>query len=253
MEENKTPEGVFPTELNKIQRRVLGVLSEKAFTTPEYYPLTLKAVMTGCNQKSNRMPHISYSEEQLEEVLDQLREMKLILVVHTAGGRTERYRHQIRHCLNATEPQLAILTELLLRGRQQLGELRSRANRMASIENAAVLREELQGLVAIGLVQASGDLSRRGIEVDHTLYREREGMTMEGQKPENGLTSGSPELVESVSEVEPLGAGVGTISEGLLEEIRLENRELRETVEQLQGEVREISAIVETLRRDLGY
>ena len=121
--------------LTRTQRRVLGVLVEKGLTTPEYYPLTLKALTTGCNQKSNRDPVMT------------LTELGFVGEVHTDGGRAPRYRHYLRHKLTLTEPQIAILTELLLRGRQQLGELRSRASRMVRIENQTELRSELAGLL----------------------------------------------------------------------------------------------------------
>src|SRR5688572_14511906 len=122
-------------ELSRPQRRVLGTLVEKGLTTPEYYPLTLKALTTGCNQKNNRDPVSSYSEDEVAEVLDQLREMGLAAVVHTESGRTERFRHYLRKRFALSEPQVAILTELLLRGPQQLGELRTRASRMVSIDS----------------------------------------------------------------------------------------------------------------------
>src|SRR5688572_25460933 len=84
------------TSLHKVQRRVLGVLIEKGFTTPDQYPLTLKAVTTGCNQKNNRDPLTNYEEADVEQALDGLRELGLAAVVHTESGRTERYRHYMR-------------------------------------------------------------------------------------------------------------------------------------------------------------
>jgi uncharacterized protein YceH (UPF0502 family) len=164
----------FPA-LDRRQRRVLGVLIEKGMTTPEYYPLTLKAVTTGCNQKSNRDPVTSLDEETVLETLEELRELGFTATVHTDGGRAERYRHYIRHRFDLSEPQIAILAELLLRGRQQLGELRSRSSRMTAIESLDILREALGGLMQMDAVRASGDLKRRGIEVDHGLYLDGEG------------------------------------------------------------------------------
>ena len=118
------------TPLSRKQRRVLGVLLEKAFTTPEQYPLTPKAATTGCNQKNNRDPISNYDEETVVQTLDELRERGYVGVLHTESGRTERYRHYLRQRTDLTEPQLAVITELLLRGPQQLGELRTRASRM---------------------------------------------------------------------------------------------------------------------------
>src|SRR3989304_6112713 len=121
MTEEREITGPPITELSKGQRRVLGVLLEKAFTTPEYYPLTLKAVTTGCNQKNNRPPLTNSPEADTQPVLDELRELGLAAVVHTETGRTERFRHYVRKRFSFTEPQLAIFTELLLRGRQSVG------------------------------------------------------------------------------------------------------------------------------------
>ena len=163
-------------ELSKIQRRVLGALMEKAFTTPDQYPLTLKATTTACNQKSNRSPVVGYSENQVQDALDSLREDLLVAEVFTGGGRTPRYRHYMRNKFDFSETQFAIMAELLLRGRQQPGELRTRASRMRKIDSQDELRSELTGLQEMGYVQANGPLDRRGIEVDHTFYLPKEGM-----------------------------------------------------------------------------
>ncbi|MDZ4688899.1 MAG: DUF480 domain-containing protein [Planctomycetaceae bacterium] len=158
------------TPMSRKQRRVLGVLLEKAFTTPEQYPLTLKATTTGCNQKNNRDPVSSYDEDTVHQTLEELRERGFVGCLHTESGRTERYRHYLRHRTDLTEPQLAIITELLLRGPQQLGELRTRASRMVAIDSQDDLRDALQPLSQKNLVRANGPLERRGIEVDHNLY-----------------------------------------------------------------------------------
>ncbi|HUQ70251.1 MAG TPA: DUF480 domain-containing protein [Planctomycetaceae bacterium] len=158
------------TPMSRKQRRVLGVLLEKAFTTPEQYPLTLKATTTGCNQKNNRDPVSSYDEDTVHQTLEELRERGFVGCLHTESGRTERYRHYLRHRTDLTEPQLAIITELLLRGPQQLGELRTRASRMVAIDSQEELRDALQTLAEKNLVRANGPLERRGIEVDHNLY-----------------------------------------------------------------------------------
>ena len=117
MTEDTSPSTDRPAgPLTKPQRRVLGVLIEKAFTTPDAYPLTLKAATTACNQKSNRHPLTNFTEPDVLEVLDQLRELGLAGVVHTESGRTERFRHYMRQRFTFSERQLAVMTELLLRG-----------------------------------------------------------------------------------------------------------------------------------------
>lgn len=163
-------------QISRIQRRVIGVLMEKAFTTPEQYPLTLKALTTGCNQKSNRDPVVACSEDQVQDAIDELREDLMVAEVFTDGGRAPRYRHYMRHKFDFSEAQFAIIAELLLRGRQQPGELRTRASRMVSIPSQDQLREALTSLKEKGFLQANGPLDRRGIEVDHTFYLPKEGM-----------------------------------------------------------------------------
>ena len=174
--DDKTVPG--PHQLTRGQRRVLGVLLEKAFTTPDAYPLTVKACTSGCNQKNNRDPVTNYSEEQVREILDELREVGVAAVVHTDGGRAERFRHYMRKRYPFSEVQLAVITELLLRGRQQPGELRTRASRMVPIDSQEILKTALTELLAQGFLQANGPLDRRGVEVDHTYYLEGENQKL---------------------------------------------------------------------------
>jgi hypothetical protein len=259
---DQSPVGEFPpvTELSKSQRRVLGVLSEKAFTTPEYYPLTLKATASGCSQKSNRSPVASYTEDDVQETLQELREFGLAGVVHTASGRTERFRHYLRHRLTLSEPQLAILTELLLRGRQSLGELRSRASRMVPIESLGTLRDELRGLIDLRLAQASGQLERRGIEVDHDLYRAGEGEQFPPTEQAAPAASPAPTAVErSVSPSESRMAAPPSVSddraarlETEIERLRNDNRTLRDDIETLREKVDGMQSTVDELRLLLG-
>ncbi len=164
--------------LSKAHRRVLGVLVEKGITTPEYYPMTLKALTAACNQKSNRMPLTEYSEDDVLQTIDELRDLGLAAVVHTESGRTERYRHYVRKQFPWNEAQLAILIELWLRGRQSLGDLRSRASRMHAIDSLEQLREELRSLLEQGFVQANGPLTSRGVEVDHNFYKPSENQML---------------------------------------------------------------------------
>src|SRR5215469_6781151 len=170
------------TSLSAAQRRVLGTMIEKALTVPESYPLTLKALTTGCNQKSARHPITNYEEADVEETLGELRELGLAAVVHTESGRTERFRHYVRRRFSTlSEPQVAILGELLLRSRQSIGDLRGRASRMApagSLDSLEQLRTELAGLMELKLAQSDGPLERRGIEIDHNLYQPQEGRVM---------------------------------------------------------------------------
>lgn len=241
-----------PKELTKGQRRVLGVLVEKAITTPDQYPLTLKALTAGCNQKSNRDPVTNYTEETVEQYLDELRELGLVACLHTESGRTERFRHYVRKRYPFTEPQLAILTELWLRGRQQLGELRTRASRMAPIDTQEQLRAELTALMEQGYVQSNGPLERRGVEVDHGFYPASEGKRLEPR--------GAEEFVDD----EPAGATARPSSRTSIDDDRvnalessvrgleISNRELLSEVASLKEQLTELATVVGDLRRALG-
>jgi uncharacterized protein YceH (UPF0502 family) len=240
-------------ELKAAQRRVLGVLLEKAFTTPEVYPMTLKALVAGCNQKSNRSPLVTYDGDRIEDIVEELRELGLLGVIHTHSGRTERYRHYMRKRYQFSEPQLAILTELLLRGRQTMGELRSRANRMVAIDDLGTLRPELQDLLDRGYVQASGSLERRGIEVDHAFYLSSESnssLSMTGDSQPQTVSSStrvensSPPAAPSAVQSSDNEIVVDAIKRDIAE-LREENRELRSMLEEFQSEF-------EDFRRRLG-
>lgn len=221
-----------PRQLSRPQRRLLGVLIEKAFTTPEQYPLTLKSATAGCNQKSNREPVTNYTEEQVQRFLDELRSQGLVAVVHTESGRTERFRHYTRKAYPFTEPQLAIIGELLLRGRQQPGELRTRASRMVPIDSQEQLRSELASLLERGYIQANGPLDRRGVEVDHGFYQPDEGRTL----------SASPSGASDVEEAPAAAASRSTPDVSALEG----------RVAALEATVSELTESLHALKRELG-
>ncbi len=148
--------------LSLIERRILGVLIEKQKTskTADSYPLTLNALVTGCNQKSNREPVLDLDEVEVEEGLTALQ--KKGLVERVTGGRAERFKHKLYEAWTKNGPELAVLAELLLRGPQTKGDLRGRAGRMDSIETLDVLDTILKPLVARRLVVFLGDPERRG-------------------------------------------------------------------------------------------
>ena len=134
-------------ELSPDESRVLGVLVEKATTTPEQYPLSLNAVVNGANQKNNRDPVMTMDEGAAFEALEGLRAKGLVVRVDMAGSRVNKYRHQAGEALHVRAAELAILAELLLRGPQTLGELRGRASRMHPLESLDVVRNMLRALV----------------------------------------------------------------------------------------------------------
>ena len=137
--------------LDAFERRVLGVLIEKAKTTPDQYPLSLNALVTGCNQKSNRDPVMTVDEEQVMRAVAGLRQCGAMAEVF-GSGKIPRYRHLAYEWLGVEKEELAILGELLLRGEQTEGDLRGRASRMDPIADLDVLRGHLDRLAGRGLV-----------------------------------------------------------------------------------------------------
>lgn len=118
--------------LNDTEARVLGCLIEKQLTTPEYYPLSLNALLLACNQKNNRDPVVSYDDKAVVRGLDGLREKKLIWMVHSTGSRVPKYEHRLPETLPLPADQVAVLCLLLLRGPQTAGEIRGRSGRLHS-------------------------------------------------------------------------------------------------------------------------
>ena len=115
-------------ELTPIEERILGCLIEKEMATPEYYPLTLNALLNACNQKSNRFPVMALDTETVERTLYELRvEHKLVVEVTSSASRVPKYRHNIGEHWHFSPAKMAILCELLVRGPQTPGDLRSRS------------------------------------------------------------------------------------------------------------------------------
>lgn len=253
---DSTSELIPLKELSRKQRRVLGVLLEKAFTVPDQYPMTPKAITTGCNQKNNRDPISNYTEDDVLDVLNELQKIGFVGCLHTEGGRTERYRHYMRHRTKLTEQQLAIITELLLRGRQQLGELRTRASRMVAIDSQESLRQALQGLIEQEMVLANGQLERRGIEVDHNLYPSGENhdrLTMLADEPDPEPAP-APRMAAAPS-YQPQPEPRTSHDTGAADRIgALESqvRELKDELASVRSEFRDVLDRFEDLRRQLG-
>jgi len=157
-----------PPPLPLRQRRILGVLMEKARTTPDAYPLTLNSLVSGCNQKSNRHPLMDLTPEQVEDDLEKMRAAGLVAEVQ-GNGRVAKYRHFGYDYMKVKGAEAAVMTELLLRGEQTAGELRTRASRFEPIADLGTLQNLLDALMARGLVVALSPAGR-GQLLTHNLY-----------------------------------------------------------------------------------
>jgi len=137
----------MPTTLTDIETRVLGSLIEKQVTTPEYYPLTLNALTLACNQKNNRNPVTSYSESQVSEAIESLREKNLTYVFYGSTSRVPKYKHVMPEVMHLTAPETALMCVLMLRGPQTVGELRGSASRLHEFSSLEEVEETLNGLI----------------------------------------------------------------------------------------------------------
>jgi len=133
-------------QLSEIEVRVLGALVEKETTTPEYYPLSLNALVNACNQKSNRDPVLTLQEDSVRQALRSLSDQAL---VRSAGGdsRVAKYEHRLNELFNFHRHEIAVLCVLLLRGPQTPGELRTRAERMYAFEDLESVHSALNLLM----------------------------------------------------------------------------------------------------------
>jgi uncharacterized protein YceH (UPF0502 family) len=132
--------------LNDREVRILACLIEKEMTTPEYYPLSLNSLTNACNQKSNRNPVVSYDESDVAHGLDSLQEKGLVRKTLTPGSRVSKYLHAILDRFDLSRQEMAVLCELMLRGPQTVGEVRSHTERMSVFESPEEVEKTLQGL-----------------------------------------------------------------------------------------------------------
>jgi uncharacterized protein YceH (UPF0502 family) len=121
--------------LNDVEVRVLGCLIEKETTTPEYYPLSLNALTNACNQSSNRYPVVHFDEQTVAGAIDALRQKQFVHIVHRDDARVVKYRHVIAEKLGIDTKEIAVMSVLMLRGAQTVGEIRTRTNRMFDFES----------------------------------------------------------------------------------------------------------------------
>ena len=217
--------------LNAHEARVLGVLVEKAFTTPDQYPLSLNALTNGCNQKSNRAPVTDYSEAEVTVALTGLRHKHLAGASLGAGSRVERWRHNAQEGLKVGERALAVLAELLLRGPQAPGELRTRCNRMRSVPSQEDLAQVLAELEGLGMVERirGGRADRWG----QTLCPESGPAAGEGSGTDGAAPAGGASGSAATAGTAPTAAPSAPPAPGLEERVARLERQLAQLAEQL--------------------
>ena len=228
--------------LERNDRRVVGVLVEKAKTTPDNYPLTLNSLLNGANQKSNRSPQMQLDEEHVFDSLERLRKLKAVAEVQ-GDGRAPKFRHLLYDWLGVDKYELAVMAELLLRGAQTLGELRGRAARMEPIAGISELRPIIDSLYAKGLLLYLTPPGR-GCIVTHALYQERE---LEKLRTEHGNMNVEVPVAAPVSAPAETPATRCTRNDPKSDEdgsLRKEVADLRAIVKLLRSDLEEVQSKV---------
>ena len=194
-------------ELSPDEARVLGVLIEKATTTPEQYPLSLNAIVNGANQKNNRDPVTAMTEDAAFAAVEGLRGKGLAVRVDQASARVQKYKHHAVETLHVRTGEAAILAELLLRGPQTLGELRGRASRMAPIETLDAVKELVRALsdrsepLVKEIPPHPGSRAERFVQLLCPTLHPVDGGAAAVSAPVAN-TSGAPNLVDRVAKLE---------------------------------------------------
>lgn len=214
--------------LSLLETRVLGVLAEKERTVPDTYPMTLNALVAGCNQKTSRDPLLNATETEVQAAVDSLKGMSL--VIESSGGRVARYTHNIERVLQIPRQSTALLAVLMLRGSQTAGELRINCERLHKFEDISAVEGFLHELASRPAGALVAELPR--------LPGTREARWMHvlsGDAPSHVTGDGAPSVA----------AHSETVSTG-------EIAALKANVARLQGEVDELKAVVEKLCAELG-
>lgn len=208
----------IPRTLDAVETRVLGCLMEKQLATPEYYPLTMNALVAAANQKSNREPVMELPEQDLQRALDRLQDEKLVWKV--VGGRAVRYDHNLDTVWHLNRSEKALLTLLFLRGPQTAGELRGRSDRLQQFDSIGQVEETLRDMAS------------------HSEPLVRQLQRRPGQKEERWATTAGGDVIESPIIEAPIAAVGG--------------EPLSARVSRLESRIEELERLLAELRSKLG-
>jgi uncharacterized protein YceH (UPF0502 family) len=225
--------------LSPEEARVLGCLLEKERTTPDAYPLTMNALLSACNQSTNRSPVVSYREDTVEVALDQLRERGFVRRGVYPGSRVIKYKHVLGEALGVDESELALLGVLLLRGPQTPGELKGRTERLHAFSDVVELQDTLERLFSRDEPLAQ----RLGREPGQKEARVRELLTDPSgdvtAEPDEGTVVWKPDPAATPAVANAPGGGEGDAA-------------LVERLVALEAEVTRLRRDLEVLRDSLG-
>ncbi|MDG2083330.1 MAG: DUF480 domain-containing protein [Planctomycetota bacterium] len=224
--------------LDAQEQRVIGVLIEKSLATPQYYPLTLNQVVTACNQKSNRDPVVSMMEDEVDAILSRLARRAMTTQVFVSGSRAGKWRQELTSELELDGPSMAVLAELLLRGAQTVGELRTRASRMKAIADMGELNRVLEGLA-----QHQPPLARR-LTPPGIQRGVRWGHLLQSDERIKSMSEFEQEDLDPVSGITP----VPMVERGSVASVP-ENQSLATTVKDLELRINELAARIDDLEK----
>jgi uncharacterized protein len=219
-----------------VEIRVLGCLIEKQRTTPDAYPLTLNSLRLACNQSTNRDPVVDYDENTIRRGLHRLRERGWTTLATWSNRRTMKYRHTLKTALSLDDAEISLLCVLMLRGPQTPGELKSRSERLHHFGAAGEVEETLRRLIDRELVRSLGKRPGQREGRFEQLLGGGEGEQDEGGELASPVPGAAPDA--------PSPAPAGAPAEA--------PEPLAARVEELEREVAELSAALQTLRDDLG-
>jgi uncharacterized protein YceH (UPF0502 family) len=206
--------------LNAAEARVLGSLVEKDITTPDYYPLSLNALINACNQKNNREPVTNFDEETVRLALRNLSDKQLAGMARGAEGRVAKYEHRLQEVYNFTRPETAILCVLLLRGPQTPGELRGRGERMHRFEDLDEVLSGLQQLMRREPPLAKPLGRRPGtkeIRYAHLLSGDVEAWEPPAEMASSGVTDENERVAHLEAQVSALQSEVAELKQQMAE------------------------------------
>jgi len=248
----------MPPQLSAVEVRVIACLLEKQVTTPEQYPLSLNALQNACNQKSNRDPVMELSESELQAAVDSLAKRHLILERSGFGSRVPKYQQRLCNTefssLQLSAQARAVLCELMLRGPQTAGELRTRAARMAGFDDAAAVESTLQALLQRpdgALVRRlAREAGRRELRYAHLLEAGGDVPQTASEPHERGHAAAVAASAEENASSTPGSAPQASAPAAWLEE-PVGPQALEARVRALELDVLRLSETLEALRRRL--
>lgn len=204
-------------KLTEIETRICGALVEKQLTTPEYYPLTLNALVAACNQKSNREPVVAFDEQTVETALENLREKNLVYVFYGSTSRVPKYKHMLPNVYELDERETAIVCVLMLRGAQTLGELRERTGRLYEFSGLGEVNETLDALVRRDeplVVKLERQAGQKEVRYAHLLSGEIPVQSMNVSPARTSNSNNQNERVEKLEqEIEAMHGEINSLRE----------------------------------------